>query len=104
MTATGIPALTAVVNPRPLLEFVSHTSALDEGPKTFTTVLLSRTVILQEHNWPQCNDGPRLHSHESINIQINAIWVADNNLMFLGCVKPCPRVRNKLGPLRVVGN
>ena len=101
ITATAIAALMATVNPRSPLEFVSPESALDEEPKPSSIVLLSRTVILPEHNWPPRNNRSLLHSHESINIHINAKWVADNDLMFLGCVKPCPRVRHKLRPLRV---
>ena len=100
MTPNAIPTLAPGVNPGSPLDSVS----LDEGPKPSFIVLLSGTVILQRHSWPRGNDGPLLHSHESINIQRNAIWVADSDLMFPGCVKPCPRVRNKLGPLRVGGD
>ncbi len=63
-------------------------------------MLLSGTVILQTHYWLPRDDEPLLHSHESINVQRNFVWVADSDLVFRGCIKASARVRHKLGPLR----
>ena len=103
-TPTAIPTLAPVVNPGSSFDFVSLVSASDGEPKPSFIVLLSRTVNLQKHNWPRRDDGLLLYAHESINVQRDAGWVADSDLMFPGCVKPGARVRNKLGPLRFSGD
>ena len=67
-------------------------------------MLLSGTVILQTRYWPPHDDQLLLHSHESINVQIHFVWVADSDLVFRGCVKASARVRHKLDPLRVTAD
>ena len=67
-------------------------------------MLLSGTVILQTYYGLPRDDQLPLHSHESINIQTNSVWVADSDLVFRGCVKASARVRHKLSPLRVTAD
>jgi len=100
MRATAIPALVAALNPDSLFDCVLPVPGSNDEPKPSFIVLLSRTVILQGHDRLPRNEGPFLHSHESINVQRNTKWVADSDLMFPGRVKLGTRVRNELGPLR----
>ena len=105
MRATTIPAMAAAVNPEPPFDWVD-VDWVGCGAcvplKPSYIVLLSGTVILQMHYRLPRDDWPLLHSHESINVQINAEWVADSDLMFAGFVKPGTRVCHKLRPLGII--
>jgi len=110
MIATAIPAFVAALNPEsPFgcvdIESVGCIGCIHCVPlKPSYIVLLSGTVILQTHYWLPRDDGPLLHSHEGINVQTNAEWVADNDLVFPGFIKPGARVRHKLCPLGITAD
>lgn len=103
MQAIAIPVLAATDNPELPFDCVSVVASEVE-PKPSFIVLLSGTVILQECYWPPRDDGQLIHSHESIYIQRNTVWVADGDLVFSGYVKAGARVRHKLGSLGFVAD
>ena len=104
MRAAAIPALAATVNPESPFDCVDVdcVGCVDcVPPKPSYIVLSSGTVTLQTHYRLPLDDGPHLHSHEGINVQANAEWVADSDLVFPGFIKPRARVRHKLRPLGI---
>jgi len=102
MRATAIPTLVAAVNPESPFDGVDIGCVACVPLKPSYIVLLSGTVILQTYYRLPRDDWPLPHSHESINIQISAEWVADSDLVFLGFVKPSERVCHKLRPLGII--